>query len=757
MKSIWRIYGHDMKSVGTNWVAAILIGGLIILPSLYAWFNIKASWDPYGQTDQMPVGVVNEDKGATIRDNDINAGDELVRTLKENDSMDWHFDKREKAMDKVEYGDYFAVIIIPENFSEQLATVVSDRPEKAEVDYFVNEKINAIAPKITEKGASTIVEQITSNFISTVNGVIFDIFNELGIELEKDLPDIRRFEDYVFKAEESLPEINQLLSESNSDAKHARDIIDKAQGMIPKAEQTTKQGLQTINETTAFLNKAEKRLNDLAPKVENDLKKAQTIAKDVNNFIQGVNTANIDFSAGEEIKKQLNERAGKAIAQINSVEQALNQLKELNNQRPVTPPPAVESPEEGDGTAGQQTSPQGSGSTAAEQKNKQEQNQKIDEAIANLNQLKSALETIQTDAKKIDTFIGEKKQEVDKVIGDLQKLSGNTVNKIDAFMKEYKENIEPTVIKEIKSAKSTLASAKEMLTGIQSTIPEVEKILNRTEKNLGEGQDMLKYLLGEYPYINDKIRELANKIREVQGETDINEIIELLRNDPEAERGFFAEPVKLNKNQIFPVANYGTGMTPFYTVLAIWVGSLLLISLLAADVHEVEEFSARQRYIGKLLTFVTIGLLQTLVVTIGDIFIINVPIVHPVWFVLFGLFISLIFMLIVYTLVSIFGDVGKAMAIVLLVLQIAGSGGTYPVVLLPQFFQMIHPFLPFTYAVDVMREAVSGIVWSRVIRDLLALAIFGFIFLMLGIFLKEPINKKTDALMKKSRKTGLFH
>src|SRR5699024_967998 len=127
------------------------------------------------------------------------------------------------------------------------------------------------------------------------------------------------------------------------------------------------------------------------------------------------------------------------------------------------------------------------------------------------------------------------------------------------------------------------------------------------------------------------------------------------------------------------------------------------------------------------------------------------------WFVLFGLASSLLFMSIVYTLVSVFGDTGKAMAIVFLVLQIAGSGGTYPVVLLPKFFQVINPFLPFTYATDLMREAVGGIVWERVFHDLTFMAIFALLFLLLGTFLKKTINKRTELMMKKSRETGLFH
>src|SRR5699024_3313328 len=133
---------------------------------------------------------------------------------------------------------------------------------------------------------------------------------------------------------------------------------------------------------------------------------------------------------------------------------------------------------------------------------------------------------------------------------------------------------------------------------------------------------VLDYALGEYPYIHDKVDQLADRIRDIQGETDLEEIIDLLLNDPESEESFFEEPVKLNENELFPVPTYGAGMTPFYTVLAFWVGALLLISLLSTDVKDPEAFPARQVYFGKLLTFITIGICQALVVTLGDMYLI---------------------------------------------------------------------------------------------------------------------------------------
>ncbi|WP_201715835.1 YhgE/Pip domain-containing protein [Rossellomorea arthrocnemi] len=718
MKSVWEIFNRDLKNVTGNWVAAFLIGGLMLLPSLYAWFNIEASWDPYSKTGQLPVGIVNEDNGATIRDQKMNIGNDLVKELKQNDDMNWQFVNRKKAMDRVESGDYFAVIIIPEDFSKNLATVIEDEPEKATLEYYVNEKINAIAPKITESGAGGIVDKITDSFISTVNGLIFQLFNELGIEIEKDLPDIKKFEEYVFRVEDQLPEIGEILNESLSDAESAQEIIKKAKTGIPDAKRLTDQGLETIDRTTAFLKKAENRLNAIAPNLQKELEKAQEMAAKINEFLQEIQTSNIDLNGASSINNGISDRLSTSIKTIDTIVTSLKTL----------------------------------------QTNEDNQNQeRIQQTISQLEAVKMDMETNQQDVLKINDLLTTNQQELDSIINGLKDRSVKTETEIAAFLKKYNESIEPAVLEEVTAAKETLNEAKSNLQEVENTIPEAERILSNTEKNLSKGTGTIRTVLGEYPNINNKINQLADRIRNIQGKTDINEIIDLLRNNPDLEKSFFEEPVVLNKNSLFPIQNYGAAMTPFYSVLAIWVGALLLISLLSTEVIGQHEFSERQIYFGKLLTFLSIGLIQALIVTMGDIFILGVQIAEPGWFVGFGLFISFIFMIVVYTLVSVFGNIGKAMAIILLVLQIAGAGGTYPVALLPTFFQTIHPFLPFSYAIDLMREAVGGIVWERVYRDILFLCLFGVIALLFGAFLKDPLSKKTKSFMRKSKESGLFH
>lgn len=726
MKASWNIFINDIRNIRTNWAAAVVIAGLVILPSLYAWLNIKASWDPYAQTDQIPIGIVNEDKGSIVRDQEIHVGDEIIDTLQENKSMDWRFVNREMAMDKLEYGDYYAVLVIPENFSERLGTVIGDHPGKASVEYYVNEKINAIAPKITEKGASVIVEQVTSQFISTVNGIIFEIFNELGIELKENLPDIKNFEHYIFTLEEKLPEIHKILTETTEDAERADGLIEQAHSLTARARKATESGLQIIDETAQFLEKAEKRLDEIAPKVKEDLGKIQNMLARVEDFEETINSAGIDFTKEKQLNDSLNEQINEMLQSIDTIEEALDQYQKQNNN------------DEQEG----------------------EPNQNLDSirnALSELTQIRENLKQLQNQVQTINSLLEEKQEEINAIFADLQGRAVKEIGRIDAFVKEYNETIEPRIRAGVTNATDTLTDARGILLDIQSTIPEVERMLSRTEGNLSEAKGILHDVNGEFPYINEKVNELAGRVRTIQGKTDINEIIQLLQNDPEAERGFFAEPVVLNEHRLFTIANYGTGMTPFYTVLAIWVGGLLLISLLSTEVHQKGNYTDRQIYFGRLFTFMSIGLLQTVIVTIGNILLLQVETKEPIWFVLFGILCSFVFMVIVYTLVSVFGNVGKALAIVLLVLQIAGSGGTYPVVLLPEFFQFINPFLPFTYAVGLLREAVGGMVWDRVLDDVIYILIFPAIALVIGVFLKATINKHTEKFKQKTKESGLLH
>ncbi|MFZ4200550.1 YhgE/Pip family protein [Lysinibacillus sp. NPDC056220] len=757
---VFQIYTKDIRNIVTNWVVAVIVGGLIFLPSLYAWLNIYASMDPYAHTSNMKIAIVNEDTGTTVRNEAINVGNEVIENLKTNESFTWELDNEKQAMEHLKNGDYFAMIVIPSDFSQKLTSILTDQPTKAHIDYYVNEKKNPIAPKITSKGASVLTQQVSSEFVSTVNGTLFSIFNTIGLEMERDIPDFRKFENYVFTIEQHLPDINSFLGQASLEGKEADQLLNRALTQIPQVEQLTTNGLTTIQKGLNLVNEADALFNELSPLIKKDVQAVQNIAQHFTDMINKLNSIDLDSSSIAQTKEALKNQLSTSKENIAHSIQTLEALQKLiqadtltRNQLQDSLDNIITSLQQSNAQDNQQIIEQLTGIRDALQNNPSFTDSTLN-ALKDLQQLNTLHADILT---KIEQLQPIDKEVIQQDIIAIQKRAQNATANLQKFLVYYNDHLEPQIRSTLSSAKSTLSSASSMLTDVKQFIPQATDKLTQAKNTLGTANNALQKIQGEFPTLSTKIKDLATKLRTLENEADISEIVQLLKNDVNAERDFFEEPIKLKEHRIFPIANYGTAMTPFYTVLSIWVGCLLLISLLSVNLHENSPYSIREIYFGRLLTFATFSIIQTLIITIGDTFLVDGSIQAPTYFILFGLLISVVFVTVVYTLVSVFGNVGKALAIVMLVLQIAGSGGTYPVELLPRFFQIINPFLPFTYAIEMMREAVGGIIWSTVWIDLLFLVGFWFVFILFGFFLKKLLSEKIEHFMNKTRGLDIFH
>lgn len=757
---VFQIYTKDIRNIVTNWVVAVIIGGLIFLPSLYAWLNIYASMDPYAHTANMKIAIVNEDKETTVRDDAINVGKEVIENLRTNNSFTWELETEKQALAQLKNGEYFAAIVIPHDFSEKLTSILTDQPTKAHIDYYVNEKKNPIAPKITSKGASVLTQQVSNEFVSTVNGTLFSIFNTIGVEMERDIPDFRKFENYVFTIEQHLPDINSFLTQASTQGQDANQLLNQALTQIPQVEQLTTDGLTTIQKGLHLVNEADVLFNELSPVIKQDVATVQTIAQHFSDIINKLNNIDLDPSSFAQTKEALQQQLTTAKDNITNSIQTLEALQKLI---------------QADALTRQQLEKSLTTIINSLQENNAEENQSLIEQLTTIREAlqhqpsfidstTNALSALQQLHALHDDVLNKlaqvkpiDKEVIKQDIVAIQNMAQNATTNLQKFLSYYNDSLEPQIRSTLASAKQTLTNASAMLTDVKQFIPQATAKLSQAKNTLGTANNAIQKIQTEFPTLSSKIKELATKLRTLEEEADIAEIVQLLKNDVNAERDFFEEPIKLQEHRLFPIANYGTAMTPFYTVLSIWVGCLLLISLLSVNLHGNSSYSIRDIYFGRLLTFGTFSFIQTLIITIGDTFLVDGSIQAPVYFILFGLFISLVFITVVYTLVSVFGNVGKALAIVMLVLQIAGSGGTYPVELLPRFFQIINPFLPFTYAIELMREAVGGIIWSTVWVDLLFLAGFWFIFILFGFFLKKLLSEKMEHFMNKTRGLDIFH
>ncbi|PEA54836.1 phage infection protein [Bacillus pseudomycoides] len=880
MKQIWRIYTTDIRNVARHWAAIVIIIGLTILPSLYAWFNIKASWDPYGSTKDVPIAVSNEDKGANIRGKDINIGKEVVDSLKKDKNLGWKFVDEKEAIHGVKHGDYYASITIPKDFSEKIATVLDENPQKPEIQYYVNEKVNAIAPKITSKGASGIVEEIGKNFVKTANGEIFKIFNELGIDLETNLPSIEKVKDLVFKLEAQIPEINKVVDTALTDAGTAQDLVKTAQDTMPKVESIIQDGQQLSKDLDSFFAANNQTLDEAPAAIKRDLtfaKKAVDGGIQISDYFAGP-LANVNK---ETVK-----------GQIKSAQSATNRVKDVSQQIPGYTDKARKVLNIGDATAEaikpfsegiQQLSAGAIDQIDIAIKNLQDSNQpNKDEGVKKLEDLKTTVTIIKDKAKAVTEAANDFNKnkpsientlnQIDSLAKDVEKDTNNVINvtndlinivdngisgnlnlepakqglydtqsqlqkginiidgiipvlnsadklagdagkttKIPGYVAELndakgkiqkvinktnkaldvinsgklpsKDDIE-SIKAEAKDASNTLGdilarydseivpnfndaiaqtkkinkNTADVLNTANAKLPDVKKLLEDASKGLTLGKEDVAKVKAELPEAEKKIKEIANKIRDFESQEDLKDIIRLLKHDVEKQSDYFANPVNLKENKLFPIPNYGSAMSPFYTVLALWVGALLMVSLLTVEVHEEDaEYKSYQIYFGRFLTFLTVGLAQAFIVAVGDIFLLGTYVVDKFWFVLFSMLIAGVFVCIVYSLVSVFGNIGKSMAIVLLVLQVAGSGGTFPIQMTPKFFQAIYPFLPFTYAIRIIRETVGGMMWGIVWKDILILCVWVGVMLVIALALKKPINKSSEKFVENAKGSKLIH
>lgn len=706
MKNIIKIFRDDLKDIFTNTSALIVLLGLAILPSLYAWFNIKASWDPYGNTSNISVAVVNNDNGGNLLDKEINIGDKLIKELKNNNSLGWEFVNSEKANKGVQTGKYYASIEIPEDFSKNILSVLSNKVEKAKINYTVNEKINAIAPKITDKGASTVQLKVNQTVVKTAGEAVFEVLNEVGISLEKNLPALSRIENSLVEVQDKFKQVNKILNTATDASAQITDISKLLQKEIPNIEDTIENSIGLSGAVKNFLNNSKTSVNDIAPAVKNDLQIINSISLSAIGNIQGlIDLINENYENAPQIIDGLTSK----IDSLSS--ETTNLIKVLKKLDKITPGSSLKNTIEMMETI----------------------NSKLVSAKSILNEIKNQINNGQKPSlDKLNALLS--------VVKDINYITENILNDCEGKILTPINNI-------FDKGMNISTDVSTLLQKAEDKLPKVDKILDTALDLSKDADKTIKYAKEKVPEAEKILDKLVTALSKVNNSDDMNELVTFLKNDIETHSDFLKQPVVLDTKTLYPMKNYGSAMTPFYTVLSLWVGIVLLTSLLSTEVHG--EYKPHEVYFGRGLTFLLIALVQGLIVSVGDIFILGVSTTNPVLFVTISLLISTVFTFIVYSLVSVFGNIGKSLAVILLVIQVAGSGGTFPIQVTPEFFQFVNPLLPFTYAISALRETVAGIYIPNLQKDILVLLVFLVVSIILNVILKGPLNKFLSKFTKK--------
>ena len=720
-KVSFAIFKRDIKRLLVNPVALVVTLGVCVIPSLYAWYNIVANWDPYGNTQGIKIAIANNDRG-TQNDlvGDLNAGDQVVDQLKENDQLGWTFvDSAADAKEGVESGECYAAIVIPKNFSDNLVSMLDGNYHQPKLTYYVNEKKSAIAPKVTDTGASTIEKQINSEFVSTVGETVASIAKDAGVDLKDKATQTQdSLASSVSEASDTLGEVRDSIGDMNA-------AIDKTSGAIASADAA----LAGLQGQAPSLTQAISQGNDL-------LGEARTTA---GNSIASLSKALSEGSlALTKTSASANDAIGKLTGTVTSTTTRIdNSLESL--QATIDHNKAV---------IGHLEILANDTSTGSEE---------IDARIV------STIDLLREQNEKLQSIKDGLSAQSSAMANDAAAVSGasdainNAIHTGATNLGQAQTDLGQNALPKASSALDSFAAVSGDLTGIVSgmtpTLANARGTLAQLSATLGQAKTTLSQTDSSLAKVQDKLATAANDIAALQTSESMGELADLMGVDVNDVADFMASPVELTSKSIYPVKSFGSGIAPFYTNLALWVGGYVLIAIykLEVDREGVGSFTARQGYFGRWLLMVILGALQAIIVTVGDL-VIGVQCVSPLLFVLGGI----AYVNIIYALSTTFKHIGKAIGVILVIVQIPGSSGMYPIEMMPGFFQWLHPLLPFTYGINLLRETVGGMYSFNYLFNLCILGVFLIVALFIGLQLRPLLLNLNLLFDKQLSTTGMM-
>ncbi len=711
MKNILNIFKRDFKKIFTNSMAIILAVGIAVLPSLYAWFNIFANWDPYGSTGNMMVAVVIEDEGFKYRDIDINVGAQIKDNLKANDLIDWQFVTKEEMVYGIESGEYYAGIEIPSGFSQSLTSIVTSNFKQPQITYYANEKKNAIATKITDKVVQTVQQEVNESFVTTVINVVSSLIDVV--------------------ADATANSDTGVLADLGGKIDTATAAIDSVQETIGSFE-----NVMTLSKTL----KDAVDSNDLNAVVENSgelLENTTDMAKLLQKSMGGI-TGTADTALG------------KAASGLNETADTLSSV-------------GADVTEKGDEAIA--TALEALATYKAELESVKSTMETVKDSLSiDVPALDALIESLGGSIEKADSITealtkaasGATEAEINKITADMKSLSTS----ITGFQSDYKNEVKPVV-------DSTLASVIEMLTvtgdlvsTLNGEMPTLKALATGIDSSVESGADLVASVNNLLTNARNRLVDLKDKIDGLQDSEILNTLQNVTGTNSEQLGAFLACPVLVETTKVYGIDNYGSAMAPFYSTLAIWVGGMILIAVLKTNVKNKSEIGSNVKmhrcYFGRMLTFLMFSVAQAIIICAGDLYFLKIQCYFPLKFMLAGVLAAVAFTVFIYSATYAFGDIGKAIGIIFLVIQIGGSGGTFPIDVVPNFFRVLNPYMPFTFVIEAMRECVCGTYENYYWIWLLKLCAYIVVGLIIGTGVKFLVKKPVRFFEKRIEKTDLF-
>ena len=696
--------------------AWIVIIGMAFVPALYAWFNIAGFWDPYSHTSHIRVAVANEDEGATKDQiGTVNVGAMLETQLKENDQLGWHFVSADEARAEVERGDSYAAFVIPASFSRDLTGIVDGTYVKPNIQYYVNEKNNAVAPKITGAGATSLDRQINSAFVSTVAKVLSEKASEAGVSIANN-------------ADQKRSDVSASVSEASAKLGSASQTLDGMGAKIDAAKASVASARSTLSDLDAAASELSTSLDQADQLVSDSRTSLASFSSQMGGALDGLSSnaasalAGVSANAGtlDGAVQGASGRVGGLLTEGTSINNSVGDVLAELNALGIGNLPAA-------------------GTALTDLTN---QNAALSAALGDLTTLNSDLSATSTSISDALTKASDASAAVSTAVTNARSGVSSQLPAISSALDDFS------------SASSSMRGSLETL---RSQRDQVSGLLDQLDSLLDGAKTATQTSATNVAAIKTDLDSVATDISSLSSSNTLRDLADSLGVNAESIASFMASPTKIETKAVYPVAAYGSAMAPLFTNLALWIGAFSLVLLFKLDVDEegIGPISSASKYMGRWMLLAFFGVIQALVVSTG-VLVIGVQTVSRLGFVGTSMVISMVFVSIVYMLSTCFQHIGMGLCVIIMVMQIPGSAGLYPIEMLPSFFRFLHPLFPFTYGVNALREIVGGFYGHTYLSCLAVLGAEALVAFAIGLALRPFLVNLNAMITRDLSSSGLF-
>ena len=689
---------------------------MAFVPALYAWFNIAGFWDPYSHSSHIRVAVANEDEGATKDQiGTVNVGAMLETQLKENDQLGWHFVSADEARAEVERGDSYAAFVIPASFSRDLTGIVDGTYVKPNIQYYVNEKNNAVAPKITGAGATSLDRQINSAFVSTVAKVLSEKASEAGISIANN-------------ADQKRSDVSASVSEASAKLGSASQTLDGMGAKIDAAKASVASARSTLSDLDAAASELSTSLDQADQLVSDSRTSLASFSSQMGGALDGLSSnaasalAGVSANAGtlDGAVQGASGRVGGLLTEGTSINNSVGDVLAELNALGIGNLPAA-------------------GTALTDLTN---QNAALSTALGDLTTLNSDLSATSTSISDALTKASDASAAVSTAVTNARSGVSSQLPAISSALDDFS---------------SASSSMRGSLDTLRSQRDQVSGLLDQLDSLLDGAKTATQTSLTNVAAIKTDLDSVATDISSLSSSNTLRDLADSLGVNAESIASFMASPTKIETKAVYPVAAYGSAMAPLFTNLALWIGAFSLVLLFKLDVDEegIGPISSASKYMGRWMLLAFFGVIQALVVSTG-VLVIGVQTVSRLGFVGTSMVISMVFVSIVYMLSTCFQHIGKGLCVIIMVMQIPGSAGLYPIEMLPSFFRFLHPLFPFTYGVNALREIVGGFYGHTYLSCLAVLGAEALVAFAIGLALRPFLVNLNAMITRDLSSSGLF-